>query len=1270
MSAQSHASFVEECMENRKEAEQYLNFCKALSPDNPKARFTGFHQRITVFKNGQQVKPGARHLPVDIAMHESVPMILSDGVKLYCDIFLPASLPRDLKQQLDETDRVPALVAWSPYGKQMGTTLLDDFPFRAGVPKEWLSGLEKWEGPDPAFWCAEGYAVINVDTRGAFTSEGKLLIFGHQEAQDGAEFVTWVSEQTWCNSKVALTGNSWLAMAQWKIGSLRPKGLAALAPWEGLQDQYRDTLCQGGIPSSNFHDSIVEPFASYSELEDLSTTLKKTGGLWNPYWEDKRSNPDQINVPTYVVSSWTNPVHTPGTFRAFGMIPDSTPKWLRVHNSQEWPDYYADSSTRDLKRFFDHYLKGHIENGWLATPKIRLSILNLGLSGLDDTVNRPELEWPLARTRYEKLYLSSNGEMCSFTQQQEPSMANYNSASGKVTFRYVISEGMETTGYFVARLVVSCPSHSDMDLFVQVCCLDEKTFYRRGVMTIRPNNLVVLRLLKLLHDWHFGLSKVGMLFHWGPAGQMRVSHSTQKSRTSVPFEPIYEHTKEIPLVKGEKRVVEIPLRPYGMYWKKGTIMELTVSGNPVIPFPIPGVKPLFAPAEVIIVLAYLLHHFKMGLRLKGGYLSAEGPIQVALVVNVPVPSNVVAEQNHAIAAITEICLVTLRSPLNHPRITPVNPKMGSHPSIVSGNDPLTQHEFPWIPQDFAFPFGSPLEIYPTNTSDVMFDSDRTALSFGPSTSFYLDEPVASTPRQMNSGTIITPESVSDEPMRQRDPATPMRFQSYQAELPFPSFPQFSPDDTDLLVSDSYCHVPELSELDYGALLRFYHESVPASDSENKGNFPRREVLNAFVQLYFEFFHPGFHLLHQATFQRQQRSSCLFLAVAAIGAQYSRVTSRGQCSLALLETLRRALLNNIKLDCPPQHDLQLVQATILYIEYLHWTFFDLAPLISVSELHACLPCDDELWQSSDLTKTGNLMQADTLPPHSPSVLDLLGPKNSGNKFTSSLGSSASLFTMISACAKERSLFQLLKPTPMDGSANEPDYAADDMCAAHSCQTTMIAEQAISNIAGKLHKYQLAPYEASSPFWTFSAMRKIYSISRILNHIPYKLLYVSSGWMASKEDTRASLADLEKRLRHDPQRSRRTLTYAAQVFRRVRNQKWLEACDPLYVLLSTLYIWFYGRTFEISADPESEMWPPLKIDDESLDETVWVQWVDTGDRRPHIAGIGYLNGENNVHRVLKEAIRILSSGQGWQHFAHSVANSLERILSGLAPSFKDI
>lgn len=294
----------------------------------------------------------------------------------------------------------------------------------------------------------------------------------------------------------------------------------------------------------------------------------------------------------------------------------------------------------------------------------------------------------------------------------------------------------------------------------------------------------------------------------------------------------------------------------------------------------------------------------------------------------------------------------------------------------------------------------------------------------------------------------------------------------------------------------------------------------------------------------------------------------------------------------------------------------------------------------------------------------------VPPHSPSVLDILSANNSDKEPTSSLGSSASLFTMISIFAKERSLSQILKPGLTDGSVNEPGADIAALCAAHSDQTKMLADLAISNVAGKLLEYRLAPDEISASSGIFSAMKKIYSISRILDHIPYTLLYVSSGWMASKRDTEASLESLKKRLRCNPPMSRRTLTFAAQVFRRIRNQRRLEACDPLYVLLVTLYIWYYGSIFESPTDSDSS-WLPLKIDDEGIDETVWMQWVNTGDnRRPHVAGIGFLNGNKSGHRVLKEAIRILSNGQGWQHFAHAVAGSLQRILSGVAPSFKDI
>jgi uncharacterized protein len=47
-------------------------------------------------------------------------------------------------------------------------------PGRMGVAEECLSGFEKFESPDPAEWTARGYALIHIDSRGSWDSEGYL----------------------------------------------------------------------------------------------------------------------------------------------------------------------------------------------------------------------------------------------------------------------------------------------------------------------------------------------------------------------------------------------------------------------------------------------------------------------------------------------------------------------------------------------------------------------------------------------------------------------------------------------------------------------------------------------------------------------------------------------------------------------------------------------------------------------------------------------------------------------------------------------------------------------------------------------------------------------------------------------------------------------------------------------------------------------------------------------------------------------------------------
>lgn len=43
-----------------------------------------------------------------------------------------------------------------------------------------LSGLEKFEAPDPVEWCPRGYILVQPDARGCYKSEGDIAILGTQ----------------------------------------------------------------------------------------------------------------------------------------------------------------------------------------------------------------------------------------------------------------------------------------------------------------------------------------------------------------------------------------------------------------------------------------------------------------------------------------------------------------------------------------------------------------------------------------------------------------------------------------------------------------------------------------------------------------------------------------------------------------------------------------------------------------------------------------------------------------------------------------------------------------------------------------------------------------------------------------------------------------------------------------------------------------------------------------------------------------------------------
>ncbi|KAF4432955.1 putative serine esterase [Colletotrichum fructicola] len=341
-------------------------------------------------------------------------------------------------------------------------------PYRVGVKEEMLSGLEKFESVDPAEWVPRGYAIISVDVRGSWDSEGDLFIEGTGAGRDGAEIVEHIASLPWCSGSVGMQGNSWLAQVQWSTASLCPPSLKAIAPWEGFTDKYRDVLCRGGIPDATF-DNLLYRATVRGRLrrEDVAKAIDKWP-LMNPYWEDKIPQIENIDIPMYVVAGYSSSIHSYGTIQGFRTA-KSKQKWLRVHCTQEWFDIYRPDMTDELQAFFDRYLKG-IENDWEKTNPVRVSILTFGNRfGPKPIEHFPMGSYPHEKTEYKKLYLTEN--KLSLYYPEATGVASYESDDANATtadFLFTFPNTTTLMGFTKAKLWVSCNDSDDMDIYVSL----------------------------------------------------------------------------------------------------------------------------------------------------------------------------------------------------------------------------------------------------------------------------------------------------------------------------------------------------------------------------------------------------------------------------------------------------------------------------------------------------------------------------------------------------------------------------------------------------------------------------------------------------------------------------------------------------------------------------------------------------------------------------------------------------------------------------------
>jgi putative CocE/NonD family hydrolase len=411
-----------------------------------------------------------------------------------------------------------------------------------------FSSLTSWEAPDPAWWTAHGFAVVNCDLRGAGRSEGVGSLLSDQEAQDVYDLIEWAAEQPWSTGAVGMLGVSYLAIAQWKAAALRPPHLKAIVPWEGFTDAYRDLTRPGGIQEIGFIKIWTRNLTGVRLKYELGEE-NSNRPLRDEFWHSLVPDLSKIEVPALICGSFSdNNLHSRGSMRGFEQI-NSADRHLYTHRGGKWTMFYSESALDTQLAFLDRQLRG---GSGAALHRVRLEVRE----DRDRVVAvRDETSWPLASTEWTPLHLSDAG-LCTAPPQRQGSIA-FDTRSAGARFGWTLPADTEITGPMALRLFVEAHGSDDVDLFVGV----EKWCGTRFVP----------------FEGSYGFGRDRITSGWLKAS-MRALREDKVTR-SRPFEPVPTLDARHPLRPGQVVQVDIPLGPSATLFRAGEQLRLVVAGR-------------------------------------------------------------------------------------------------------------------------------------------------------------------------------------------------------------------------------------------------------------------------------------------------------------------------------------------------------------------------------------------------------------------------------------------------------------------------------------------------------------------------------------------------------------------------------------------------------------------------------------------------------------------------------------------------------------------
>jgi predicted acyl esterase len=485
-------------------------------------------------------------LPAGIRVERDLPLTLRDRVTLRANVFRP-----------EADGRFPVILSAHPYGKdkvaaqsRSGRALNFQYRLFPQPSPIIISPWTSWEAPDPGFWVPRGYAVMNADLRGGGDAEGTSDLFSDQEAADYAELIEWAGTQPWSNGRVGLLGVSYLAISQYKVAGLRPPHLAAICPWEGFSDIYRDFTYPGGVREKGF--SIVWS-ASTRRAARVAGNLRKEIAdrpERDDWYAARTPRLEDIEAPMLVCGSFSDHnLHSRGSFEAFRRA-GSQHKWLYTHRDGKWSHFYSEEASRTQAEFFDHFLKG-ADNGWDRRPPVRLAIYD---GGPREVQISGEQGWPPGDLAWQELHLDAATDTLGPAAPTTDACASFATRGKGLRFMWTVPHDVDLIGPSALRLFLEADGCDDVRLFA-------------GLRKLR-------RLGEVTFEGSFGYSGDMVTVGW-----QRAAFRDLDPELSTRFQPVHTYRDPQPLRPGEVVEVQVALLPHATRLRAGDQIRLDLRGT-------------------------------------------------------------------------------------------------------------------------------------------------------------------------------------------------------------------------------------------------------------------------------------------------------------------------------------------------------------------------------------------------------------------------------------------------------------------------------------------------------------------------------------------------------------------------------------------------------------------------------------------------------------------------------------------------------------------